>query len=643
VRAEIARIEGRALEDAMTHYDQAIRSAQANGFVHNEALANELAARFCSTRGFEKIARVYLQDAHDAYLRWGAHGKARQLEKCHSNLKPYTDVPRQATSIGTSIEQLDLATILSVSQIVSGEIVLENLIETLMRTAVEHAGAERGVLVLPRGAGLWVEAQADTEGGSVTVALREARVSADELPESILQYCARTQESVILDDASARGAFASDEYIARVRARSILCLPFVKQGRLIAVLYLENRLASSAFTPARIAVLKVLASQAATTLENARLYRDLAEREAKIRRLVDANIVGIFTCDLEGRILEANDAFLRIVGYDRNDLLAGRPRWTDLTPPEWLERDRKEWMPELEISGTLRPFEKEYFRKDGSRVSVLIGVAMLEESGTQAIAFVLDLSDRKRAEAEAHRLQLELAHANRVTALGQLAASIGHELKQPIAATATNASSGLRWLDREPPNAGEARRAFDRIARDATRAGEVIERIHGLVKRTPTCNETLQLNEAIRDANALTSSEANGKGVSVRMRLAENLPFIKGDRVQLQQVMLNLVINAIDAMSAVDVGPRDLTISTAMHEPDAVMVTVCDSGPGVAIENIERLFDPFFTTKTSGMGMGLSICRSIIEAHGGRLWASANAPRGAIFQFTVPVHPAVSA
>ncbi|MEX3936401.1 AAA family ATPase [Paraburkholderia phymatum] len=642
VRAEIARVEGRAL-DAMSHYDQAIRSAQANGFVHNEALANELAARFFSTRGSEKAARGYLQDAHDAYLRWGANGKARQLELCYPNLKPYANTPRQTATPGTPIEQLDLATVLSVSQIVSGEIVLENLMNALMRTAVEHAGAQRGLLVVPRAAELWIEAQADTDGSAVTVALREAPISAAQLPESILQYCARTQESVILDDASAGGAFSNDEYIARVQARSILCLPFVKQGRLIALLYLENHLAAGAFTPARIAVLKVLASQAAMTLENARLYRDLAEREAKIRRLVDANIVGIFIGDLEGRILETNDAFLRIVGYNRDDFLAGRLRWTDLTPPEWLERHRSEWTPELKMTGMLQPYEKEYFRKDGSRVPVLNGVAMLDERGTQGIVFVLDLSERKRAEAEARQMQLELAHANRITAIGQLAASISHEMKQPIAGIKLNASTGLRWLAHEPPDMRELRQAFDRIVRDAGRAVEVMTRIHGLVKKAPMCIEILQINEAIREVIALTSSEANGKGVSVRLQLADDLPVIKGDQVQLQQVMLNLALNAIDAMSSVEAGPRELTISTAMNEPGAVLVAVRDSGPGIAPENIERLFEPFFTTKASGMGMGLSICRSIIEAHGGRLWASANVVRGASFQFTVPVHPTGSA
>ncbi|WP_051391017.1 trifunctional serine/threonine-protein kinase/ATP-binding protein/sensor histidine kinase [Paraburkholderia mimosarum] len=642
VGAEIARIEGRAL-DAQTLYERAIRSAEANGFVHNEALANELAARFYSTRGFAKVARVYLQDAHDAYLRWGADGKARQLEQRYPNLEPHAVDSRQTATGGTPIEQLDLATVLRVSQIVSGEIVLENLVEALMRTAVEHAGAQRGLLVLPRGTELWIEAQARTDGSAVTVALGDAPIDTVQLPESVLRYCARTQESVILDDASARGAFANDEYIAREHARSILCLPLVKQGRLIALLYLENRLAAGAFTPARIAVLKVLASQAAMTLENAHLYRDLAQREATIRRLVDANIVGIFIADIDGRILEANDAFLRIVGYERNDLTAGGLRWTDLTPPEWLERDRTEWMPELQVKGTLHPFEKEYFRKDGSRVPVLIGVARLEERGSQSIAFVLDLTESKRVEAQARQMQLELLHANRVSSIGQLAASISHEMKQPIAATAVNASAGLRWLDFDPPNVDKAREALGRIVHDTRRAGEVIQRIHGLITKTPACEEMVQINEAIREVIALTHNEANTRGVAIQLQLAQTLPLIRGDRVQLQQVIMNLVINAIDAMSAVEDGPRELTIHSAMDEPEGVRLTVRDSGPGIAPEHVDRLFEPFYTTKSSGMGLGLSICHSIVEAHGGRLWVSANVPRGAVFQFIVPVHPAVSA
>jgi PAS domain S-box-containing protein len=309
-----------------------------------------------------------------------------------------------------------------------------------------------------RGEALRIEAEATTRGDAVVVHLRDRPADTAALPEPVLHHVLRTRESVILGDACVESPLSADIYIREHRARSILCLPLLNQAKLIGVLYLENNLAPHVFAPARVAVLKLLASQAAIALENSRLYREVAEREGKIRRLVDANIVGIFTYDLEGQILEANDAFLRIVGYDRDDLLLGRVRWTDLTPPEWLERDRREWVPELRATGMLQPFEKEYFRKDGTRVPVLIGAASFEERENQGVAFVLDLSDRNRAEAEAREserryreVQIELAHANRAATMGQLTASIAHEVKQPFAATAANAAAALRWLGAQPP------------------------------------------------------------------------------------------------------------------------------------------------------------------------------------------------
>ena len=237
------------------------------------------------------------------------------------------------------------------------------------------------------------------------------------LPESLVRYVMRTQESVILDDASSQNPFSADPYIVQHHARSILCLPLINQGKLTGILYLENNLTPSVFTPDRVALLKVLASQAAISLENSRLYRDLADREGKIRRLVDANIIGIFIADREGRILEANDAFLRIVGYDREDLVSGRVRWTELSPPEWRERDVLT-QAELNSTGTVQPFEKEYFRKDGSRVPVLIGAALFKEGGDEGLAFVLDLTERKRAEERLRRSEAGSAQAQRLSRSG---------------------------------------------------------------------------------------------------------------------------------------------------------------------------------------------------------------------------------
>jgi PAS domain S-box-containing protein len=641
VGAEIARLECREFA-AQQLYEQAISSARANGFVHNEALANEVAARFYAARGFEKISHLYLQDARQGYRLWGADGKVRQLEQQFPRLK---DEPRAAGStiaIGTSVENLELATLIKVSQAVSSEIVLDNLIDTLMRTAIEQAGAERGVLIVPGEGEPRLAAQATVSGASVRVQVCDEPLMSGTVPESVLHYVMRTSESVMLDDAAAQSPFAADPYIQRCRSRSLLFLPLLAQAKLIGALYLENGLAPGVFGPARVAVLKLLASQAAIALENARLYRDLAEREAKIRRLVDANIVGICMYDLEGRILEANDAFLQIVRYEREDLEAGRIHWTNLTPREGPERDRQAWLPELLATGTLQPFEKECFRKDGSRVPVLIGAASFEEKKHQGVAFLFDLSDRKHAEAVAReseqryrQVQMELAHANRASTMGQLAASIAHEVKQPIAAIAWSASGALRWLGAKPANLRQALQALERIRNDAMRAGDIVDRIRDFIKKAPVHYESVDIKRAVGEVIELTRSEAVKHNVSVQAIFAEDLPLVRGDRVQLQQVVLNLIINAIEAMSTTSEGPRDLRIDTVAHASNGVIVAVADSGPGLPPEGTERLFNPFFSTKDSGLGMGLSICRSIVEAHGGSLSAKPNIPRGAIFQFTV--------
>jgi C4-dicarboxylate-specific signal transduction histidine kinase len=223
--------------------------------------------------------------------------------------------------------------------------------------------------------------------------------------------------------------------------------------------------------------------------------------------------------------------------------------------------------------------------------------------------------------------------------MGQLTASIAHEVKQPIAATVSNAQAALRWLEGQPPDLEEVRQALAHIVQDGKRAGDVVGRTRDLIKKAPPREDRLDINEAVREVIELTRGEAAKNGVSVQTELAERLPLIQGDRVQLQQVMLNLIINAVEAMSGVSDGPRELLISTGTSDTGDVHVAVRDSGPGLTPAAPERLFEPFYTTKPGGLGLGLSICRSIIEAHGGRLWVSANVPRGASFQFMLPVHP----
>jgi PAS domain S-box-containing protein len=417
----------------------------------------------------------------------------------------------------------------------------------------------------------------------------------------------------------------------------VLCVPLLRQGQLMALLYLENNLAAGVFTPARMAVLNVLASQAAMSLEKTRLYRELQQREAKIRRLVDANVTGIFTFDLDGRITDANDAFLRIVGYDREDLGSGRLRWTDLTPPEWREQDER-LLPQLETSGSLQPFEKEYFRKDGSRVPVLIGVARFDDDTSAGVSLVLDLTELKRAEDGRMRAETQLqqarsalAHRQRVSMMGEVAASLAHEIKQPIIAARIDAKVCLGALAEERLDLQAARDAASRLVKDAAWAAEVITRTTALFKKE-TERERVNVGLIVHELAVLLQQEASESSIEIRTSLSPGLPDIMADRIQLQQALMNLMLNAIDAMK--DSG-GEMTITAEPSSDSQLLITVSDTGIGLPAENPDDIFESFVTTKAHGTGMGLAITRSIVESHGGRLWAAANTGRGATLHFTL--------
>ena len=380
------------------------------------------------------------------------------------------------------------------------------------------------------------------------------------------------------------------------------------------------------------------------TEENVQLHSDLEEREGKIRRLVDANIIGIFMWNVDGRITDANEAFLRMLGYARDDLDKAGLRWTALTPAEWHHLDERA-VAEARATGSSPPYEKEYFRKDGSRVPILIGGAIFESKRDEGVAFIVDMTERKQAEEKLRtseqRLldaQMELARVTRVTTLGELTASIAHEVNQPLAAVVANAEACLRWLDRGPPDLDAARRSVEWVIDDGNRAGEVIRRIRALANKTGIEKIPLDVNEVARETVALVQRELISHEVSLQMELAPALPMILADRVQLQQVIINLVMNGIEAMQSVSDRPRELVIRSLQDKSQEVLVSVMDCGVGIAAENADRLFNAFFTTKPRGMGMGLSICRSIIEAHGGRLSASGNVGPGATFQFGLPAY-----
>jgi len=286
----------------------------------------------------------------------------------------------------------------------NGEMMQENLVRTFLRAALEETGAKRGLLILSGGGETRIAAEATRRSGSIVVRLRDEVADESRLPASVLHHVLHTRENVVIHDA-ARATFAPDSYVRRHKVGSVLCLPLVNQnqpsqGKLVGALLLESDSISGGFTPTRIRTLKLVASLAGSALENSRLCGNLRERETNMRCLVDANIIGIYIVDMRGPILESNDAYLHMLGYKRSDLVSGRLRWTDLTPPEWHAADKLR-VERVKRIGHVPPFEKEFFRRDGTRVPVLMGVARFKESRTKAVVFALDMSKQKRAEAVA--------------------------------------------------------------------------------------------------------------------------------------------------------------------------------------------------------------------------------------------------
>jgi len=576
---------------------------------------------------------------------------------------------------------------------------------------------------------------------------------------------------VVLDDASVGALHSDDRYVRQKHARSVLCLPILSQTKLIGALYLENNLTPRAFTSDRVAVLELLASQAAISLENASLYSDLQRSETFLAQGQNISHTGSFGWNVSSGEIYWSEETYKIFQYDRavkptlelifqrihpddRDLVQqtldratnGRANLdfehrslmpdgsikylhvlaraletssgnleyvgavTDVTAAKQAEETLREsqaylaeaqklshtgswaWAPatgeirycseecyhvlgfdsygglprfetffqrihpddqprtaeKLERAKRERAeFEMDYriVRPNGETRDIHgVGHPVLSPSGdlVEFVGTVMDVTERKRAEEALREAQANLARVSRVTTMGELTASLAHEIKQPIAAAITNANTCLRWLARVHPDVEEARAAASRIVKDATRAADIISRIRLQFQKGTLEQELVDVNTIIREMIALLRGETTRYSISVRRELAADIPQVMADRVQLQQVLMNLMINSIDAMKDVD-GTREMAIKSRRAENEQLQVSVSDTGVGLPSQQADQIFNPFFTTKPHGTGMGLRISRSIIESHGGRLWAADNSPRGATFQFTLPATVATHA
>jgi PAS domain S-box-containing protein len=413
VGAEIARIQSRDL-DAMRLYEKAIQSSRENGFVNNEALAYERASAFYRSRGFDQFADTYLRNARACYATWGADGKVRQLEALYPYLTDEYPPSDPTRTVLTPIEHFDLSAVLKVSQAVQGETNLETLITAVMRLALEHAGAQRGLLISPHGDAYRIDAEAKSSHESVAVDLRHTSLGVDDLPWSVFQYVLRTRERVLLQDASAESEFAPDEYLRKHRTRSLLCIPLVKQARLAGIIYLENNLTSGAFTPARMALLEVLASDAAVSLENARLYRDLQEGERESRLIVETIPGFVAGFSPVGEVEFVNKGLIEYCGQGLEAMKLWSTNGT-------VHVDDLPHVVELFTrgitSGEPYDFDARIRGYDGIYRWFQIRGLPLRDMGGQIVrwySLLVDIDDRKRAETELSALKDQLYKENLV-------------------------------------------------------------------------------------------------------------------------------------------------------------------------------------------------------------------------------------
>jgi PAS domain S-box-containing protein len=356
---------------------------------------------------------------------------------------------------------------------------------------------------------------------------------------------------------------------------------------------------------------------------------------ARLAAIVSSSDDAIISKTLDGTVTSWNAGATNIFGYEASEMIG--QSITRIIPTE-LHEEERQILTRLQRGERLQHFETIRVAKDGRRVDISLTVSpLLDKSGkvVGASKVARDITATRRAEAELQQTQAELVRVARVMTLGELTAAIAHEVNQPLTGLVNSGNACLRWLASEPPNLVAARHSVERMIAAGGRAAEVITRIRALIAKSPPRLDPLSINETITEVIALIGGEVHRNSVQLHTQLSNDVPLIHGDRVQLQQVILNLILNAIEAMKGVD-GRRELAIASTKHGLGGILVTVQDSGVGLEDTGLDRLFEPFYTTKANGMGIGLAVSRTIIDAHGGRLWATPNVPRGAKFQFTLP-------
>ncbi len=648
VLAELARLKGMEMK-AQKLYEQSISSAQHSGYIQNEAIANELAGRFYFSRGYKTAADAYFKAARSGYRRWGAEGKVAQLDNLYPELHEQEAQPMS----------LDIMTVFKAAQAISKEVVLDRLMETLMRVVVESAGAQHGVLVLQQEDEMVVRAQGSQVAQENIVIEAVPLKDFPALPMTVINYVRRTQETVVIDDALHEPLFGKEPYFKNAEVHSVLCLPIVKQSKLMGILYLENNLAPKIFTPDCIELLQLLTTQIVTSLENVILFETSRQREEQFRLSFEMAAVGKSQVDCAtGRFIRVNTKFSEITGYSKEELLTMTP--AALTHPEDQEKDASLYV-KMRDAGSEYQTQKRYVRKDGLTIWVELTVAFVRDAFGRTVTglgVLQDVTARLEAEESLRALNLELEERvqHRTADLGQakeaaeaanrtkseFVANMSHEIRTPM-----NAVIGMSdLLTRTPLNAEQK----DFVYNIQNSAQCLLALINDILDFSKIEAGKLELSTTDFDLHALTESSiellaeaARHKGVSLMSFVSADTPVIvHGDQARLRQVLLNLLSNANKFTTGGEV-ILSVTSAPAVEGQNLVRFSVTDTGIGMNSMALAQLFKPFSQADTSitrnygGTGLGLSISKRLVELMGGSIDVESVEGKGSTFSFCIPI------
>jgi PAS domain S-box-containing protein len=729
IQAEVARLSGQKYEAAEC-YDSAIALAIENRFIQDAALVNELAARFYLSQNRLIFVKNYLNDARLCYIQWGATAKVRQLEQYYGNLFPEAVESRIAATLTASTSThaniLDLATVIKASGAIYSEIVLEKLLKKLLHIILENAGAQKGCILLERDGQLFVEV---SDTNRMTSAIFQESMlfeNSSDIPISIVKYVGITQQPLVLSDASQETIYQADTYIQNYQPKSILCAPILYQSKLIGIVYLENNLASGAFTRDRLELLQMLTTQAAIAIENARIYAreqqksrqlaesleilqqfqvDIVQKEQEYRSIFETVADGLSLIDLEtGKIIAANPAFCKILGYSEQEFLQLNP--PDYILPEYLSSFAE--FVQTVSRGEEFTCQSIIQRKDGTLCDVEVKGNFLEYGGKpHGLGINRDISDRKRAEKalqtsesqlkqkaedlEATLVQLQQAQAQlvqteKISQLGQLVAGVAHEVNNPVSFISGNLHHAKEYVsdlinllqvyqDNFPQPGPQVLdeieaieleylvedlpKMIDSMKLGTDRICDIMQSLRNYSRTDGIEKKPANLHEGIDTTLMILAHRLKASGDRPAIKIIKNyeeLPQIECYPGQLNQVFMNLLANAIDAMEESNFGktykeiesnPNTITISTSVANlsekliNSTVKIRIADNGIGMSETIKEKLFTPFFTTKVEGKGtgFGLPICQDIVtKKHGGTLECCSQPGRGTEFVIALPVH-----